>query len=122
VFVQPVPATGALYQISPDGDTGHHPLWSPLGNELLYMGVSGNRMVSTQLTFGSGLSFSNPVPLTPYLPSNTSTRGPLAYGVTADGKAFIWAKPLDAAVAERDALRVVLGWFSELERLLPGSH
>jgi serine/threonine-protein kinase len=122
VFVQPVPATGALYQISPEGNMGHHPLWSPLGDELLYMGVRGSRMVSTQMTFGSGLSFSNPVPLTPNLPSNTSARGPLAYGITADGRAFIWAKPLDAAVAERDALRVVLGWFSELKRPLPGSR
>jgi hypothetical protein len=39
VIVQPVPATGARYQVSTTTETGHHPFWSPDGKELFYLGA-----------------------------------------------------------------------------------
>jgi hypothetical protein len=39
VIVQPVPATGARYQVSTTTETGPHPFWSPDGKELFYLGA-----------------------------------------------------------------------------------
>ena len=55
VFVQPVPMTGAKYQISKKG--GHHPLWSPDGREIVYdvtAGLSESVSVTAQPNFAVG--------------------------------------------------------------------
>jgi len=50
VFMQPVPATGAVYQITEDNDRGHHPFWSPDGKELFHFALGGGTLVSTTVS------------------------------------------------------------------------
>ena len=123
IMVQPVPATGALYQVSPDGDTGHHPFWSPDGRELFYFGLGGGRMVSVPVTLGAEFSFGNMVPVKPELGSPMTSSGPLNYDITPDGRAFVWTKPVDSTGAASpggtDHLRVVVNWFDELRVRVP---
>lgn len=53
VFIQPVPSTGARYQVSAMNDLGHHPFWAPNGKELFYFGLMGNWLLSVPITIGS---------------------------------------------------------------------
>ena len=121
MFVQPVPATGALYQVSADGDSGHHSFWSRDGRELFYWG--GGTMVSAPVTLGPGLTFGNAEPVPARFPSVMNALGPLEYDVTLDNRAFIWAKPIgfdDTAWEEEpNQLRVVLNWLDELKERVP---
>jgi serine/threonine-protein kinase len=55
VFVQPMPMTGAKYQVSKKG--GHHPLWTPDGREVVYdvtAGLSERVAISVQPKFAVG--------------------------------------------------------------------
>ena len=74
VYVQPVPATGATYQIPVlEGGGYRHPRWSPDGKELFYF-IGGNvRMRAAAITTQPSLAFGNPVaiPNPPYWSDNT---------------------------------------------------
>jgi len=123
VFVQPLPPTGTLYQVTPVNDLGHHPFWSRDGRELFYFGASGTRMVSVVVEpSGSGLEFGVPEPLSTEFPTNMTQRGPLNYDITPDGRTFAWTRVGGAAAApsgEATQLRIVLNWFEELKRQVP---
>jgi len=119
IFVQPVPATGAMYQVSPDGEAGHHPFWSPRGDELFYFGISGSRVVSAPVTLGLTPTFGKAVPLVALLPTNTSARAPLNYDVLPGGQTFVWTKPSTSALPSEDraSIKLVLHWFDELRAI-----
>jgi tRNA A-37 threonylcarbamoyl transferase component Bud32 len=124
VFVQPVPATGARYQVSTDNDAGHHPFWAPGGKELFHWSIGGSVLVSTSMTLSGSVTAGRPVRVPGEHPSNTSALGPLNYDITPDARAFVSARSIsDAAAAGagsgRGAVRVVLNWHEELKQRVP---
>ena len=50
VFVQPYPATGALFQVSKNTEDGHHPAWATDGKELHYTPGPGAVLVGVPVT------------------------------------------------------------------------
>jgi eukaryotic-like serine/threonine-protein kinase len=59
VYVEPIPATGARWQVSTNG--GAQPHWRSYGRELLYLGADG-LLMAVRLT-GAGWEKSAPMPL-----------------------------------------------------------
>jgi Tol biopolymer transport system component len=119
VFVEPFPATGAIYQISKD-NVSHHPLWSPDGKELSYRVGSGTQVlvsVSTQPSFAVG----NPAPV-PGRFVGMTVGIPRNLDFTPDGKRFIAVTAASGPESEASAapeIQIVLNWFEELKRLVP---
>ena len=50
VYVQPFPATGEIYQVSKEGENGHHPMWTRDGKELLYVPQVGRAQIDPRQT------------------------------------------------------------------------
>jgi len=123
VFVQPVPATGARYQVSTDNTAGHHPFWSPDGKELFHWSIGGTFLVSNSMVVSGSVTVGRPVRVPGLHVSNTSALGPLNYDMTPNGREFVLTRAVSAAAAspegpaERGSIRVVLNWFEELNRL-----
>ena len=123
VFVQPVPATGARYQISPDNTAGHHPFWSPDGKELFHWSIGGTYLVSTSMALSGSVASGKPVRVPGSHRSNTTAVGPLNYDMTPTGREFVLTRSVSEAAAsadgaaERGSIKVVLNWFEELKRL-----
>jgi Tol biopolymer transport system component len=119
VSVQPVPPTGARYQVfAKAGDNPHHPAWSTDGKqlELLYVPRPGGFeavSVVTRPTF----AFGNPVTVPRAFPV-ASPNMPRAFDVMPNGKIVSVAVAGEAATAETSTLPtqvyVVLNWFDEL--------
>ena len=120
VFLQPVPATGARYQVSTGA--GHHPFWAPDGTELFYFGV---RLVSVPITLSPTVQWGEVVRVPGGHPSNTTPEASLNYGITPDGLQFVYTRlagpePAGAAPStSEDQLRVILNWDQELLERVP---
>ena len=117
VYVRPYPdTTSGRWKVSTAG--GRQPLWSRDGRELFYRDFAGALLVSPVTP---GPSFS-PGPVRSLL-VGTSYAGAGAggsgrtYDVSLDGSRFLMIKLED--VGDASAAVVVLGWFGELERLVP---
>jgi eukaryotic-like serine/threonine-protein kinase len=122
VFVQPVPATGARYQISTENEAGHHPFWGPGGRELFHWSIDGSFLVSASIDVSGSVTSGRPVLVPGAHPSNTTALGPLNYDITPDGREFVLTRtipeaPSSAAGTEPGSVRVVLNWFEELKRV-----
>jgi len=111
VYVQPVPATGAKFQISTTG--GGRPRWRRDGKELFYTSADGKLMaVSVKLgaTIEAGIAqplFDFPVPL-PFGPHQ------FYYQPTADGQRFLMNAP--ATEGSSAPISVVLNWTAGLKK------
>ena len=127
VYVQPVPPTGATFQI-PALELGgyRHPQWSPDGKELFYW-IGGNvRMRVVTVTTQPTLAFGNPSPISipPYWldTANDVTR---QYDVARDGQKFVGiivagaAGSTEAGAPAASQIQVVLNWFEELKTRVP---
>jgi Tol biopolymer transport system component len=126
VFVEPVPPTGAKFQIT--RDNSHHPAWSsPDSRELSYRVGAGQHVV-VPITVQPGLMVGNPVPL-PGEFAAIPFGGSANYDVMPDGKRFLIAAPATMN-EEKDAIEwklgtssreihVVLNWHEELKRRVP---
>jgi len=120
VYVQPFPPTGATkYQISKNADDGHHPVWSPVGAELLFSRVGGLTAVriTTQPSFTLGEAM--PVPRS-FQGATPGVERPFDIG--RDGQHFLGL--IDAAQTPSGApatpqIQVVLNWFEELKARVP---
>jgi Tol biopolymer transport system component len=121
VYVEPVPATGAKYQL-PRTALDFHPAWSPDSRELFYVPSSFHRVVAVPFRTQPDVTFGAPVdipngPLPGFL--SLQVRG---YDVLPDGR-FISlvgaAEQAPSGAAILPELRVVLNWFEELKRLTP---
>ncbi|MGE5717438.1 MAG: TolB family protein, partial [Acidobacteriota bacterium] len=113
VFVRPYPGPGGKWQISNEG--GSEPRWSPNGRELYYR--DGDKMmvaeVETKSTFRAGrprMLFEGH-----YLGGRTSS-----YDIAPDGTRFLMIKP-DPDESGPAHVKVVLNWFEEVERRVPGA-
>jgi serine/threonine protein kinase len=112
VYVRPYPALDRRWPISTEGGTS--PMWNRNGRELFYR--NGDKMMAVDVGGGSDLTLSAPRLLfeQPYAFGQTITLP--NYDVSPDGKRFLMVK--DEPGAGR--LNVVLNWFEELKRLVPG--
>jgi serine/threonine-protein kinase len=115
IYVQPYPGPGGKWQISTGGGT--EPAWNPNGRELFYR--SGDKMmavdIATQPGFAAGtprMLFEGPYEPSPVLATN--------YDVSPDGQRFLMLKPSEQAQAAPRQINVVLNWFEELKRRVPG--
>jgi serine/threonine-protein kinase len=121
VYVQPVPPTGARYQVSQAGENGHHPLWSHDGKELFYIPQVGQLAVRT-ISTKSGVSFGNPDSVPRRFPV-AAPATPRTFDITQDGRiisVIAWTQqnsyPKGAIGANARQIAVVLNWFEELNR------
>ena len=109
VFVQPYPATGALWQVSSEG--GSMPRWRRDGKELFYRATDGKLMaVTVGAREGSGgateaFEHGTPQPLFDSLPLPANFE--FTYQPASDGQRFLVALPLAGA---KTPLTVVLNW------------
>ena len=123
IYVRPFPPTATAYVAPEDRDT-HHPLWSPDGKELFYIGgptVFGSMSVSTK----PSVSFGAPVraPRTGFQPQAASSVRP--YDILPDGKHFIGVVAAGqiasgAAGPAAPQIQVVLNWFEDVKQRAPG--
>jgi Tol biopolymer transport system component len=120
VYVQPVPPTGAKYQITnlPRGAT--RPLWSPDGKQIFYMlGGTVPSIVSvdvqTQPAFVIGKS--TPLPIDNFI----QIGGERGYDITPDGKQFLALFPPGQSQSGDASLQIntVLNWFEDLKQRVP---
>jgi len=122
VFMQPVPATGAVYQPSEDNDRSHHPFWSPDGKELFHFAQGGGTLVSTTMALTGSVTSGRPEKVAGSHPSNNNSMGPLNYDITPDGRELVFtrgATPPATDADPRGSVKVVLNWFQELDARVP---
>jgi hypothetical protein len=119
VNVEPVPATGAKYQL-PRTALDFHPSWSPNGK--VYVPGALRRVVAVSMRTQPVVTFGDPVDLpNGPLPAllSVETRG---YDVLPDGR-FLSLVPApdqtSSGAAIAPELRVALNWFEELKRMVP---
>jgi hypothetical protein len=119
VYVQPYPATGAIYQIA---NSALNPVWSRDGKELFFMLSGGalNRLngvtVTTQPTFAFGL------PTTFEIARQSPTLTPVRnYDLLPDGRFIFLASPPNQAgpPAANPSIQVVVNWAEELKQRVP---
>ena len=108
VYVQPFPATGALYQLTGPGRT---PVWSPDGKALYYQPRPG-QLTKVPVTTQPAFAFGNPevVPV-PVLDEQ--------FDIMPDGRFIVLQPEQTAAEAAAPEIRIVVNWFEELKRLVP---
>ena len=124
IYVQPVPATGSLHQVS-GGNVGFRPMWSSDGKEIFYgVGSVGPRpqwvaapIIRTQPTimFGPAVPLPSGDLFTGGGPNNSiSLRN---YGMAPDGKRIGIVRADSVSSAQPpDVIQVVLNWSDELKQ------
>jgi Tol biopolymer transport system component len=111
VYVQPFPATGAKWQVSPGG--GSYPVWSPSGRELFYLSPS-QAIVGVDVTAGtSGFAVGSPriVFETRIAGWERFSQGS-PFVVTPDGQRFLVSSAGDTVMP----ITLVLNWPSALNK------
>ena len=122
IYVRPFPRTETEFVAPVDGDT-HHPLWSPDGKELFYVGgpgISGSMSVTTQPSVSFGTPARAPRSgFTTGVPASVRT-----YDILPDGKHFLGVVPAGQTQAGSAAgpqqIQVVLNWFEDVKQRAPG--
>ncbi len=113
VNVQPIPPTGAKWQVSTAGGTQAR--WRRDGKELFYIAADGKLMavpVKTSPSFQAG----SPQELFPGAPiASTTGAGQFYYTPSKDGQRFLMNIPAEGSTAQ-PPINVVLNWQSELKK------
>ena len=121
IYLRPFPNTDDdKRQVSREG--GVHPLWSPDGRELFFLGPNDDpdNLFSVAVDTEPTLSVGTPdvVFATQGYVFNDSRN----YDVSSDGRRFLMLKPAPGTGDQNEAtprITVVLNWFDELKRLVP---
>jgi eukaryotic-like serine/threonine-protein kinase len=121
VFLQPFPATGAVYQ-APKQLVDFHPVWARSGSEELVFTAAANagRMVAVRVTTGVGATFGTPVRFPASVTGDRVASEPRAWDILPDGRFVgITSTAEDAVRDSSPGLRLVLNWFEELKQRVP---
>ena len=111
IYVQPIPATGALWLISTGG--GMMPRWRRDGRELYYRANDGRLMaVPVQAGQGTSFQYGTPQPLFGPIPIVGNVER-FTYQPAADGSRFLVAVP---AASSARPITMVLNWLQAIER------
>jgi len=119
IYVQPLPPTGAKYQIATTN--GAHPLWSRDGKQIFYLeylaATVRARLMSIDVRTDSGFAYGNPTRIF----EGVWAIGAWPYDVMPDGR---FVALLRAGEAAQDSetnpeIRVTLNWFAELRQRVP---
>jgi serine/threonine-protein kinase len=114
VYVRPFAGPGGRVQVSIDGGT--EPTWSRNGRELFYR--NGDKTMAVAISTEPSFKPSGPKLL---FEGRYRTDLPFSnYDVTADGQRFVMVRAAEGSGLTE--LHVVLNWFEELKRLVPGDH
>jgi Tol biopolymer transport system component len=108
IYVVPYPGPGGKSQVSTDGGT--KPRWNRNGREMFFR--SGDKMMAVDVETGAAFRSGSPEML--------FTKASQDYDVAPDGKRFIMLKPAAAPEGSPSELHVILNWFDELRRRVPG--
>jgi hypothetical protein len=129
VFVQPFPATGAIYQAPRTEQQGgfRHQLWSRDGKEIFYMiGGAPVRFRVVEATTRPSFAFGNPATLSkPSFWLDSGGDQARQYDVLPDGQRFIIRVPAGSIGASTNAtpsaprIEIVLNWTEELKQRVP---
>jgi Tol biopolymer transport system component len=126
IYVQPFPATGAIYQLPAVEPGGYrHPRWSPDGKALFFF-IGGNiRLRVTTVKMQPDFVFGNAesLPRPAYWLDNAGDDS-TQWDVLPDGQRFIIRAPVGLVgqpdrVAPGQQIQVVLNWFEELKQRVP---
>jgi serine/threonine-protein kinase len=118
VYVQPFPATGAIYQISKTGENGHDPAWSADGKELFYVPQVG-QFVAVTVTTEPSFSFGNPMSVPRAFPVAGPTT-PRTFDITPDGRILSIVAPGQTQPGSAvQQIQLVINWFEELKARVP---
>ena len=115
-FVQPFPATGAVYQIS-SNDDGHHPIWSRDGAELIFI-PGPARMTSLKVIGEPSFAFTGSTPLPPAGLMGPGTF-PRNVDILKDGSGFVGrqiAEDEESRLGAPPRIHIVTNWLEELKR------
>jgi eukaryotic-like serine/threonine-protein kinase len=115
-FVQPFPATGAIYRIY----GGLHPFWSPDGHELFF-NPRGEFAVS-RITTKPSFIFASPTQLPTGNLVSSGLTAERNIDTTPDGKRFVGviaARQVQSNLVSSPQIRVVENWFEELKAKVP---
>ena len=121
IYVQPVPTTGAKYQITPNG--GSRPAWSPDGRRIFFLETIPNTvgavLMSVDVRTEPGFAYSNPARLT----DQVRNLGIRPYTVMPDGSRVMFLHTAENAAPDQQPrnpeIRVTLNWFEELRQRVP---
>jgi serine/threonine-protein kinase len=113
------PPTATTYQLPQDGND-HHPVFSPDGQELFYVGGAGI-FGSVRITTQPSLSFGSPVRALRSGFATQSGASVRTYDVLPDGKRFVGVVNAgQAQIGQASAqIQVVLNWFEDLKQRVP---
>jgi len=119
--VQPVPPTGAKYQVTNETSSAAFPVWSPDGKQLIFatLQVGLGRLnavdIQTQPTFLAGKA--KPLPID----NITLGIGQRNFDSSPDGKQFFVMLPTEVQNAGQSVqqINVVLNWFHDLIQRVP---
>jgi Tol biopolymer transport system component len=114
IFVQPFPATGAVYQVAP----GINPFWSSDGRHLYYSPGPVTFFHEVSVQTKSGFTVSNPTPV-PRTRALLRLGFPPNYDIAPNNEQFGIVVDTNAATAGGAAIEVVLNWFEELKQRIP---
>ena len=123
VYVQPLPTTGAKYQVA-TGDA-HDPMWAPDGRQLFYLAANfgaDHRLTSVDVRTEPGFTFANPTVI--FQPLVASAEGETSpYDITRDGRQFLVRTPTGIGIGSNNLtkpeMRVTVNWFDELKARVP---
>jgi Tol biopolymer transport system component len=118
VYVQPFPATRAIYQISKGN--AHHPVWSRDGKEIIYLPANSLPLVASIATQPSFTVGNAPV----QLPVKGNENGPTTirnYDMLPDGRlvGVVVAGQPQLGMLGTQQIDVVVNWFEELKQRVP---
>jgi dipeptidyl aminopeptidase/acylaminoacyl peptidase len=119
VFVQPYPATGAMFQVSANSEDGHHQVWARDGQELYYTPGPGPVLVAVPVTTRDRFQPGQPTVL-PRPFRNDSPTAMRTYDAASQGRFLgLTGEGRSDSASGAGQIHIVLNWFRELNARAP---
>jgi Tol biopolymer transport system component len=113
VYVQPVPATGAKFQISTAG--GGRPRWRRDGKELFYVSADG-KLMAMPIKLSATIERGVPQPLFDFPIPDSFGVHQFYYQPTGDGQRFLMNIPASQEGSTANLVKMILNWQTGLKR------